>query len=385
MPPDIAQSVPRIATVWRETVATFVTHSGPVLVSAWGGFAVTVAAIQGLRSLTGLTPSSDPWVFLASAVAGLLLNVLAQSALAWVGLHGDSSLGELSLTDGLRATTAGWRGLLPGALLSAVLTFVCVLSLTPILLSSGLATINLEPIDPSVESLPRLAATRSLDAVALGVLHPFGEWVTPARTVLLPIFLQTERPDPDEWIAFEIKNHMDPSRHHEMQVYVVPMAALPAGLIALAGLMLLVAGEILLCFNAAAAVSKGTRTVPVLTGVFGPMLESARLGARYARLVLFSAVTLRLLTRVLQILCLILTTSVVETTVLPSLAWSTGALWLAPVGRLACIVASAAVSALLTAFCALYDARLYVALARTRAGLWPGMSDADAAGTQRSS
>jgi hypothetical protein len=78
------------------------------------------------------------------------------------------------------------------------------------------------------------------------------------------------------------------------------------------------------------------------------------------RLVLFNAVTLQLLSHALQILCLILTTSAAETAVLPRLAWLTGAPWVAPVGTLACIVGSAAVSALLTAFCALYDARLYL-------------------------
>ena len=98
------------------------------------------------------------------------------------------------------------------------------------------------------------------------------------------------------------------------------------------------------------------------------MLESARLGVRHARLVLCNAVTLRLLTRALQILCLILTTSAVETMVLPQLVRSTGGQWVAPVGRLACIASSAAVSALLTAFCDLYDARLYIALVKMRAG-----------------
>jgi len=357
-----ALHAPLIATVWRETVAAFVTHSGPVVVVAWGGFAATVAGIQGYRSLTGLTPVSDLWVFLAGAVVGFLLDALAQGTLAWIGLHGGSSSGASSLTDALRAATAGWRGLLPGALLQAVLTFICALSLTPLLLSSGLLDVNLAPIEPSPDSLPRLAATRSIDAVALGVLHPFGEWAAPARAALLPMFTYTVMPDPEAWLAYEMKNHMDSSViHHQARAYLAPMAELPAGLIALAGLALLVAGEVLLRFNAAAAMRVGPGAVPVMTGVFGPLLESARLGVRNARIVLFNAVTLRLLVRALQILCLILTTSAVETTVLPKLALSTGALWVEPVGRLACIIGSAAVSALLTAFCALFDARLYAA------------------------
>jgi hypothetical protein len=363
-----AVAAPHFATLWSETVATFVTHAVPVFVSAWVGFAAVVAAIQCLRSLTGLTPVSDLWVFLAGAVAALLLDALAQGALAWIGLRGDSSPSALSLADALRAATAGWRRLLPGVLLHAVLTFVCALSLTPILLSSDLLVTNLDPIDPNLNSLPRLAALRSLDAASLGVLHPFGEWVAPARIVLFPMFLKTVVPDQDAWREIETMNHIDPSDHREAPVYVVPMEVLPAGLIALAGLALVVADAILLRFNAAAAMSFAPPKVPVLSGFFGPLLESARLGARHARLVLNNAVMLRLLMRAVQILCLVLTTSAAEMTILPQLARSTGALWVLPVGRLACIVGSAAVSALLTAFCTLYDARLYVALQRIKQG-----------------
>jgi hypothetical protein len=357
-------AAPRIATLWRETVATFVAQSGPVLVSAWFGFATTVAAIQCFRSLSGRTPDSDPWLFLVGAVLALLLHTLALGALAWIGLHGNSRSSASSLANAWRVATAAWRGILPGMLVHAALTFVCALSLTPILISSGLMETNLGPIEPNQDGLPRLAATRGFDAAVLGVLHPFGEWVAPARIALRPMFVQTEWPDPETWLAYAMKNHMNPTDYHQLQSYGAPMAALPAGLIALAGLALLVAGELLLRFNAAAAVRMAPRAVPVLTGVFGPLLESARLGIRHARLVLFNAVTLRLLIHALQIIGLILTTSTAETAVLPRLASLTGAPWVVPVGTLACIVGSAAVSAFLTAFCALYDVRLYVALAR---------------------
>ena len=249
------------------------------------------------------------------------------------------------------------------------MTFVCALSLTPVLLSSGLMSLNLEPIEPSPDNLPQLAAARSLDAMALGVLHPFGEWIAPARATFLPMFLQTVRSDPDALLAFYMMYHMDPSIRRTAQVYVAPMEELPAGLIALAGLAVLVAGEVMLRFYAAAAVRAGSPAVPVRADVFGAVLESARLGLRHVRLVLGNAITLRVLARVLQIVCIVLTTSAAETMVFPQLASSTGASWVAPAGRLACIAGSAAVSALLTAFCALYDARLYVALTRIRTGI----------------
>jgi len=94
-----ALRVPRIATLWRETITRFITHSGLVHASVWGGFAVTVAAIQDFRSLTRLTAASDRWVFVADAVAGFLLNALARGARAW--------------SDALRAVMASGRGPAP--------------------------------------------------------------------------------------------------------------------------------------------------------------------------------------------------------------------------------------------------------------------------------
>ena len=362
---DPRLAAPRFATLWSETVATFVTHAGPVLVSAWVGFAIIVATIQGLQSLTGLSPVTDFWVFLGGAAVALLLDALAQAALAWIGLRGGSR-SNVSLAGALRAAATGWRRLLPGALLHTLLTFICALSLTPILLSSGLLLTGMERFDPNLNSLPRQATLRSLDAAALGVLHPLGEWVAPARSALYPVFLISEAPDGETWREIQIQNHVDPSDLRQPPVSVLPMEILPAALIALAGLALLVAEAILLRFNAAAAMSVGPGRIPILNNFYGPLVESARLGARHVRPVLYNAVVLRLLMRAVQILFLILTISAAETTVLPQLARSTGALWVLPLGTLACIAGSAAVSALLTAFCALYDARLYVALQRVK-------------------
>jgi hypothetical protein len=325
-----------------------------MIACAWVGFAPVVVTLQSLRALIQPTPATDLWLFLAGGVAALLLQALARGGFAWIGLRG----GQPRLIHVWGAAVGGWGRLLPGAFLDGLLTFLCALCVTPFMISSGLVAVNLVPINPIVDGLPRLVATRSLDAVALGVLHPLGESVDSARIALLPLFLRTERPDPEVWQAFRMVNHMDPSVHHEAPEYVVPMAELPAALIALAGLALLAAAEGLLRFNAAVAISVAPR------GVFGSLMLSARLGARHARLVLFNAVALRLLTRGLQVVCLVVTTSVAETMILPRLAGLTGAPWVVPLGVLAGIVTSAAVGALMCAFCDIYDARLYVALRR---------------------
>ena len=356
-----------LTSLLREALAAFVANSGLVLVIAWAGFAACAVGVQGLLSLTGLTSAFSFWLLLVGAIAGVLLHALAQGALAWIGLRGDKSK-RLSLAGAWHASTSTWHSVLPGTVFHAVLTFACALSLTPFLISSGLMGMNLEPIDPSLDSLPRLAATRSLDAAALGVLHPLGEWLAPSRAALRPVFLQTETPDPEAYLAYAMANHMDPTSHHEVKLYTVPMSPFNAVLIALVGLALMVAGEVLLRFYAAAAVNAQLHTVPVLRGMFGPLLESARLGSRNVRLMLSSVVLLRLLARAIQIVCLIVTVSVVESAVLPQLASSSGAQWLLPAGRLAGSVGSAAVSALLLAFCELCDARLYAGLTRTRAG-----------------
>ncbi len=343
----------------RETHAAFVAYTGPVLAGAWFGFAACAAAVQSLQALTGLAPARAFWLFLAGALAGLLLQALAQGALAWLALRRDADVGPASASAAWRAAAAAWRGLLTGAFLRTALSFICALSVTPLLVSSGLVPVTLEPVEVSAGNLPRLAVARSLDAAALGVLHPFTAWVAPARLALRPAFLRTQLPDPDAWLNYAMKNHMDPSSRLIFQAYYVPMAALPAGLMALAGLAVLLAGEWLLRFYPAASIDPRACAALAGGGVFQPLQQSARLSLRHARVVLLNAVTLRLAVRALQALCLVLTASAAELAVLPQLADASGAAWVLPAGRLAAIAGSAAVGALLSAFCEIYDARLY--------------------------
>ncbi|HEY3291997.1 MAG TPA: hypothetical protein VGK87_17855 [Anaerolineae bacterium] len=349
---------PRVVTLWREAITAVVNHFSAVLVMAWGGFAAIFIAIQAFQYLSGLTPSVAPLVFLVAAAAALLVQALAQGALTWIGLPHPISGTSTSMLEPLRAAISNWPRLLPGALVYAVASFVGALCLTPLLMNTGLLTLNVDVPSQYDDSSLNLTTLRSLDAMSLGILHPAGAWLIPLRTASLPVFMHTETPDPDAWIAFEIKNHMDPSRHHEMLTYVAPMAALPASIVAFAGLMLILANELLLGFNAAATMS----TKSAVNGLFGPTLDSIRIGLRNTRLVLKTGVSIRLLIRMVQAIGLILTTSVAVTTILPAFALSTSTPWVVPVGNLACIAGSAAVSALLAAFCALYDARLYVAV-----------------------
>jgi hypothetical protein len=360
----LPQNTVKLSDIWHEAVETFGAHSGAVLAVALIGFAGISTAAQLFSQLAGEAQGFSA-VVVCLAALGLVLQSLTQGAVAWVGLHGETS--TALLVSALRAALGRWRLLLPGTLLYAASTFVCAVGFA-LATGSGLVvnTVNSQP-----GNLLRIVASHGIDVATLGPLHPLAELATPARHTLMQLTLQPDGAGLDGAdLARRFETYIPGARPADLQlayrmvrtlnVYAVWADAAPRNvLIALACLLLLVGTEVLLRFRVAAAMCMGPRC-----GLFAPLSESARLSLSSLRLVLASTWALRLAVGAAQIIFIVLPLMVADNVVLPQVSSIAGAPWVRFTCRVACCAGSAMVSAVLAAFCHLYDARLFVALSR---------------------
>src|SRR5438067_2187908 len=75
-PSSVARRGVSRVEVWRDTIAMFGTHCGPILVSALIGFAGVSAVAQSFGLLSGERSGSDPQPLLLWAALGLPLRML---------------------------------------------------------------------------------------------------------------------------------------------------------------------------------------------------------------------------------------------------------------------------------------------------------------------
>jgi hypothetical protein len=361
--------------VWRQAIATFSTHGGPILVSAVIGFAVVSAVAQAYRLLPGERLDLHPGPFFLWVALGVPLNTLAQGAIAWIGLHGVGPHAVVSLTEAVRAALSRWPVLLTGSLLHTGLTFLCALGLTPLLLSSDLWVARPEPVYPNPSHVPHLVASRSIDTAVLGPLHPFAELVAPARNSLEQYTRQLYESSLSDTGLARLGSSLSGAAEQNLayrrlarlnardgSTALQQLAALPSGVSVLVSLVLLIATETLLRLRVAAAMHAGQPLRAVVYSLVHPLTESAQLGWRHIWPAMASTWLLRLAVVAIQIAGLLLPFAVADNVVLPQVSRMVVMPWLGLPCRLACVVGGAIVNAILTALCTLYDAHLFVAI-----------------------
>ena len=352
---------PSLLSLWREPFAIFSTHSTVVLPCALIGFAGVSAVVGLYELLTARKLANTPGLLIASAVIGWLLHTLARGAITFAALQNSAGRSATSLVALRRVMAGRWRTLLASSATHTILTFVCVLGVTPLLRDVGIDTVGQAALYPNPYGIPRIVTARSIDAVVLEPLHPFTELLGPARQALLQPAVRLGEAIPNDLKSL-------------VYLLVVPAGsdasasslALPDGLIALVSLALLIAAETLLRFRTAAALRLADTACPVSRGLLRPLLESARLSVQHLLPMLGNTVMLRLTVSVICTAGILLPIAIADNLVLPQLAWITRVPWLAPASRVACCLGSAAAGSILAALCAIFDARLFLALRRTK-------------------
>jgi hypothetical protein len=369
--------------VCRESFVMFGMHSGPILVTAVIGFAVVSAVAQACRLLPSVSLDLHPELSFVWIALGLPLYTLAQGAIAWMGLHGMGSHVAVSLREAVRVALSRWRALLAGSLLHAGLTFLCALGLTPLMVSSDLWLVSRDLVSPNPSHVTRLVASQGVDAAALGPLHPLAELLVPMRESLERRILQPQGLSPSDADRAELTTRLSLGGATERQLLrqrlvnlntrdgpsadaPQHLAALPSIVIALLSLALLSLTDLLLHFRTAAALQIVPSADPAKAGIFGPLIESAQLGWHAFLPVMMSSWALRLTVNAVSIVGILLPVAAADNIVWPQLSRAIGVAWLGLACRLVCAVGGAAVSAILAAFCTLFDAQLFVALQRSK-------------------
>ena len=358
----------------RETVARITAYPGAalgaslILCASGSPLALSVSFLSGARS------SSIPWPILLSAVLGLLVWPLGQGALAWIGLQNPHGCTGLSFRGSMRAAARRWPVLVIASGLSAIGTFLCAVSLTPLLGHAGLGVPDTGPIYPNPDGMPRLVAARSLDAVVLGPLHPLAGMVAPARAG----WMQFTRQSTGALTVDGLLSHLlDAAAAPDVQtaramayrlhaLYDMDIKPPPAApyewLLAVIGLGVWIAGDMLPRFWPAASMHTAGQQGPSSSSIWAALRENAHLGFRHTGVVMAHTWLLRLAVGVVQIACVILPVVVADNVAVPQVVWLTGVVWLGPACRWLSAVGSALVGAGLVAACVLYDTRLFVAL-----------------------
>jgi hypothetical protein len=366
-----------IADVWRDALGTLSAHSSSILLLALAGFAAVTIIGAGLRLATvmyaqvhrggsGDDPLANiltvevwrlhlPELF-AIAVGAFMLS-LGRGAIAWIALRTNSD-GRIAdnesirhdprLTDACRAAFTHMPALIASSLIYGAALATGQVGLTPLF-----SQINLDV------PLPRRFDFQTAELVRRSVRSFVWEGESIAMpdpgapfTDLLPHLR-------DEVFGYNMKE--SPQRLFIARPPLVKNA--PAGplefwLITLASLAVCVAAELLLRFRTV-MIMRADKTA---TGLVAPLIASARFSLMHCGTILIHVGLLRLLFFALSLAFIVLPSVVVLNFLIPRLQQVTLDLWIRPVGAALVTSSIVLVGMLLSAFGAVYDARLYAAI-----------------------
>jgi hypothetical protein len=364
-----------ISAMWRDALSTFSAHSAAILLCAFIGFAAptiisagistsaTLSAYAQTRSVTVLSGRpivaddlASPGIpeyfrqaqrdlvrqlqtaWLVQMVAGLLGLTFARGAITWMALHG-SQPGEQSETCGsfgeaIRMALTRYPALLAGTLFYGAIITACIVGMSDL-------TQPLEFV-PGKTARIWVGLSRSFDDTVHQLLwRGFNDLI----------------PNPGSPFA-EFSSDLRRAAFR----YLTSTAALIS-------IVFIVVVETLLRFRTIAAL----KPVPCMRshrfGMFAPLVDSARFGLKH-----FFAVTVHIWLLRLAIfglsLCLIefpmalMDNFVAPNVMRPGGAFPIGGFEILPTMRFIAVAGAAPVSAIMLAFCVVYDTRLYAALRR---------------------
>jgi hypothetical protein len=345
---------------WQDAISTFGAHCGSILVWIVVSVALSIFLQYFLSSLVFTTLYT--WALIQ---VGLIVSIqaLAYGAIAWIALHGDEHhSGSWPLHEALRR----WPALVCGSVVNMLLIGVCVTGLTMWLRAQASVSFGVTSIEAPVDQIARQVASRS---VSMLLFHP-------------------DLPSPDTLVfangaAAERRERMVVIYHHRLlqAEYIDPVQ--PSVLRALTGQVLAMSLAhkpndrdamigLSSCFVFALLETLlRLRTITALTsrkrGLIAPVVESVRLG--WTRFVTIASHVwlLKFMIVIGYLVFVVVPVVSVQIFVVPSLPWAIRAALSDDVGHGLLLLSIAVPGALLAAFSAVYDARLYLALTRPAA------------------
>ncbi len=391
--------------MWQETAVTLSAHSGPVLLCALIGFAC--ADLAGWLVGTALTPqvsalstaicrryvdalpmlsgSVQLWhpalatfclweplslPMMARLLMGAIAWALVRGALTWLGLHRVFQA-RITLSRMCRVVLARWPALMSGSLVYGTVMALSVIGVDGLLGELGLAVSGSHRVDwvpvPSayVPAVQREIGTAMLKLLIPDPGQPFDSWLAGQGAAIVPAAEPVTAACVDTAaLVYELNR----GSGGNLDLRKCKMTHTPAvGIAHILGLSILFMAEAMLRFRTVAALQPGAaRRGRGLGGMTGWLLASAQVGSRHFGTVTVHSWLLRLAAAILAGLFVLLPSMLMNSRWLPlavnALDLGAGVSWVYAAAGAAASLGSALISAWLAAFCAVYDARLYLAL-----------------------
>ncbi len=346
---------PSFAQVWRDTWRVFVTHPTTLLGAALFGFGLTsvvgaliygaliVDGVLRFGTHTGRIVSAFQMQMLAQGAIGLLTASLGQGMIAWIALEADRP-GRVTWRSALHAAIQRLPALLIATLLAGTIFLLGNLALISLLRELRLDISSFRWLRAEVGSGVMWTITRALAALFPDPGSPISEWLSFYRFSLARTSASS---------TFYAPINLE---------FFVQQVSAWRWIVGAGGLFTLMLGDALFSMRYAAVMNRPS--------TWGALRESVLVGSTYAWRVIRWRWTVRLLSAGMLTLLFFLPVGLHQVVVVSAMRnfLQTG-FWVWHVAQSLYVITGALLSALVVAFGAVFESRMWVRLCREAAAL----------------
>jgi hypothetical protein len=340
-------SRPQFGQVLHGTLSTFARHPAPILICALLCF----AAVAILGSLlycvlvldvffrTGSYFSATPGIYHLQmqfqAALGTVMYLLGRGAITWIALQAERGA-PVTVRGALGAATARWKALLASGLIYGALITLALIGTTWMLRELRLDVSNYRWLRSDTNSIMNMAMVRSIGVLPPDPGSPFSELYAATRYNLSRVT----------------------SSYYGWSTYQLAARNLPPEFLlsGLAGIVLLIVTETLLCMRTAAIVrapaGPALRWLRDVAGVSWRHLWTVagwRWGVRLGLAVIYAG-------------CLTLPIVLHQSLIVPTIVREVRSYWPYPINTALYGIAAALAGMMVLSFSLIFEARMYVAL-----------------------
>jgi len=337
----------------------------PNYVHASGPFITEV----GLLSISDVFDRRVFILLVCQAVVGTVIQSFARGAITWIALSEplDGQLPVAKLQDACRAVRTHFPAMVVGSLVYSAITALAAVGLIV-----PLRELHLDPVyggraSATLTGISRTAVMQDLKMSVTALGSPFAEFVPHWRlTAFRDIPVVSAQPSPQDLLDYHIR-HSNPTAHFGKPATYTP----EHWWITIGSLVLLVAAE-MLRFRTVMALPCPTLKLPKSPRlrkfgrlvVFIPLAGSICFGIKHLWGIGVHVLLLRTTMLMVNLTFIIVPIVLIRSFIAPEASRILGAAWLERASVLLTAASLTVMSAIFVAFCAVYDARLYLALAR---------------------
>lgn len=374
----------RVVTVWREALAVFSERAPSILscgLLGWSGAMVLCAALSAAFGLpdylhaSGLLVTTEGLLAVFSrrsgfgllafqAAVALLASTFAKGVITGIALI-DANDSRLSLRASCLITLRRFPALLLGALISGSLIACGVVGVNVLLRPANLDLSRSGQVYHNPGGAAHMIGLRSLDAMIPDPGSPFTEYIPYFRLVAFRDLSQSPAGEltgmgqvvQSGVAALVTAGASDDHASHSLRFWLVGLGAV----------VLIVLAATLLRFYAVMALIPRKPAYSLRGfGLLMPLIESVRFGFRHFSLITLHVWVLRLTIVAVSMIVVIVPVALSQSYAVPGVIRLIKAPWIHPASVLLLSMSLAMANAILAAFGAVYDARLYAMIEKKK-------------------